>query len=663
MLGTKHRIGGFRIIAPIGAGGFSTVYRALEEDSGREVAIKVLAENHSLVPDTRRRFEEEMGLLMTVRSPSVARIHKVGETESGQPFMVLELADRGDLRRRLEEIRSSHQVLDHDDLRKLALHLYEGLHTLHDMDIVHRDVSPSNILIRSDGGGRSVGPVTLLEETERFLLTDLGHAKDMIIASGFTAGGGTRGFASPEQREDVAVVDHRADIFAATAIIEWAAVDGPYTNRLERFYDSGLASDPDDRCDSMEAWHECFLDMLEHGEDDSYRHRIGRYVRKFAAGVSPEFDDLDPSVIPLLNATTQALGEPRPTNGEDEHEEETGDEITEFSDDQTDDDAVETADVETSDEAVELFNESFSLGLLDRGPETQPDGLPAFDEESIERLLAGAARAAFNQQIEHFYDGLGVPLSAKGPSRSLRGPGPPSVTTSTTRFVLPPDAPGARSIGRDGAAPPRAADLATRPDAFVIPTSPRNMVLAAVLTSVILMIGITLIQQGDSQAELGSAPLPDDPSSLVDSATEDGPASLVVTGSSVPDTTGGESEVAGAVSEVPLVAINAPVQAQTITGDLMIEGQASSSFGLDEVFVSIRSLETLEYWDPEADVFRPEPRMLRLNAQGTTDAVTFSENVPAGQLTPGDYEVRAWISGAQNTAANRFDAVTVTVVG
>ncbi|MEM7275959.1 MAG: serine/threonine-protein kinase, partial [Actinomycetota bacterium] len=263
MLGAKHRIGGYRIIAPIGAGGFSTVYRALDEATGQGVAIKVLAENHSLVPDTRRRFEEEMGLLMTVRSSSIARIHKVGQTETGQPFMVLELADRGDLRRRLEEIRSSHQTLDRADLTMLGHHLYRGLKTLHDLDIIHRDVSPGNILIRSrDGGGRSTSPVTLLEPGERFLLTDLGHAKDMIIASGFTAGGGTRGFASPEQREEVAVVDHRADIFAATAIIEWAAHDGPYADILEPFYDVGLATDPDDRFDSMSEWHTAFVKNL-----------------------------------------------------------------------------------------------------------------------------------------------------------------------------------------------------------------------------------------------------------------------------------------------------------------------------------------------------------------------------------------------------------------
>ncbi|MEL6983294.1 MAG: protein kinase, partial [Actinomycetota bacterium] len=199
MVRVKHRIGRYRLIAPIGAGGFSTVYRALDEENDQEVAIKVLAENHSLVPDTRRRFVEEFNLRKTVESPFIAKMYEVGTTDAGQPFMVLELADRGDLRRRVEEFRRSHQLLTRDDLMMLARHLTEALTALHEADIVHRDVSPGNILIRSrpQSGARQGSPerhnVTLLEPGERFLLADLGHAKDLVRSSGFTAGGGTQG--------------------------------------------------------------------------------------------------------------------------------------------------------------------------------------------------------------------------------------------------------------------------------------------------------------------------------------------------------------------------------------------------------------------------------------------------------------------------------------
>ncbi len=276
-LRTKRYIGGYRVIAPVGAGGFATVYRAIDEESGREVAIKVLAENHSLVSDTRRRFLAEIDLLRTVDSQSIAQVYEVGETDTGQPYMVLELANRGDLRRRLEEIRGGHQALDRAELALLAHHLYESLTTLHRAEIVHRDVSPGNILIRCQQDANdpttriSDGSVPLLEPGERFLLADLGHAKDMIRASGFTAGGGTRGFTSPEQRDDITVVDLRADIFSATAVIEWAAHDGPYADDLEPFFDIGLAEDPEDRFNSMTEWHAAFSAALSVSGNQSSR--------------------------------------------------------------------------------------------------------------------------------------------------------------------------------------------------------------------------------------------------------------------------------------------------------------------------------------------------------------------------------------------------------
>ncbi len=286
MVRAKHRIGGYRVIAPIGAGGSATVYRALDESTGREVAIKVLAENHSLIPEMRRRFVEEVELLATVDSVSIAKIYEVGETDTGQPFMVLELADRGDLRRRLEEIRTSRLLLSRADLTMLAHHLYEALTTLHAADIVHRDVSPGNILIRTrrTGFSRDEG-VSLLEPGERFLLADLGHAKDMELASGLTAGGGTRGFAAPEQRDDITMVDHRADIFSATAIMEWASHDGPFADDLESFFDKGLASEPEDRFANMSAWHEAFRAALGAGPGPEIAGRTQRLVFGALAGV------------------------------------------------------------------------------------------------------------------------------------------------------------------------------------------------------------------------------------------------------------------------------------------------------------------------------------------------------------------------------------------
>jgi len=259
----SKRIGDYRIIAPIGVGSSATVYRAVNEASGHEVAIKVLAENLSLLPEPRHRFRDEAEILMTINSPAVASIFEVGTTDTGQPFMVLELADRGDLRRRVEESRSRGELVDWTDLWALGRHLYDALSSLHDRGIVHRDVSPGNILIQHRPELRGMTAANLLEPGERFILSDLGFAKDLEWASGFTAGGGTRGFASPEQLNEVTVIDHRTDIFSASAVIDWTVYDGPFAGALEPFLFKGLADDPNQRYATIDEWYDTFVDAMD----------------------------------------------------------------------------------------------------------------------------------------------------------------------------------------------------------------------------------------------------------------------------------------------------------------------------------------------------------------------------------------------------------------
>ncbi len=258
---TKQYIGLYRILTPIGVGSSATVYRGVDEASETEVAVKVLADNYSLVPEIRQRFLDEIALLMSIRTPAVAQVFGHGETESGQPYIVLELADRGTLGQRVDQLRYSEASPNRQDLLATAEHLAEALAALHRAGIVHRDVSPGNILIREvSPDDASLPPLPsvqaglVLSNDERYLLADLGFAKDLQHASGLTAGGGTRGFAAPEQRDEVTVVDHRADIFGATSVIEWMAEDSELIDEIEPFLQIGLADDPEDRYQSMEDW-------------------------------------------------------------------------------------------------------------------------------------------------------------------------------------------------------------------------------------------------------------------------------------------------------------------------------------------------------------------------------------------------------------------------
>ena len=186
----------------------------------------------------------------------MASIFDLGETETGQPYMVLELADRGDLETRVNDLWDKQRSVERDDLLVLAETLAHSLSAIHAADLIHRDVTPGNLLVRHNGlrpapwSGR-----TLLDRGERLLLSDLGYAKDLRAASGITSGGGTVGFAAPEQHGEMTQVDERADVYGATAVLQWAATGSRFEQALADMAQVGMAEDPADRFADMNAWN------------------------------------------------------------------------------------------------------------------------------------------------------------------------------------------------------------------------------------------------------------------------------------------------------------------------------------------------------------------------------------------------------------------------
>lgn len=285
------RIGRYEIREVIGTGGFATVYRATDDRFDVDVAIKVLAENHSLDPDIRERFIDEGRRLRRTDSPYVIRVYDLGETDRHQPYLVLERADRGDLAMRVARLRQGgwQPALAH--IQSVADVLAHGVGALHRQHLVHRDLSPGNLLILSQAGlgadqrvsslneseaalvGATEPPAggLLLQPGERLVLADLGVSKDLAVASGLTLAAGTSGFAPPEQREPGNQVDQRADIWAASALLVWLALGHPpdadgrwqvelaaihWPSSLIDVLTKGLAPEPADRYPTIVRWHE-----------------------------------------------------------------------------------------------------------------------------------------------------------------------------------------------------------------------------------------------------------------------------------------------------------------------------------------------------------------------------------------------------------------------
>lgn len=141
--------GRYRILAPLGAGGMATVYRAHDERLSREVAIKVLLPNLAGDPVVATRFEREARTLGAAAHPGVVSIFDVdaGDPSSGrEPFFVMELCPGGSLADRLID----GQRVGPDDLIPTLVSVADGLADLHARGVVHRDVKPSNILFALD---------------------------------------------------------------------------------------------------------------------------------------------------------------------------------------------------------------------------------------------------------------------------------------------------------------------------------------------------------------------------------------------------------------------------------------------------------------------------------------------------------------------------------
>ena len=106
------RLGPYEILSPLGAGGMGEVYRASDSRLGREVAVKIVAQQLTDDPRALARFEREARVVASLSHPNIVALHDVG-TERGVSFAVMELLDGEPLDRRLSsESLSWTQVLE-----------------------------------------------------------------------------------------------------------------------------------------------------------------------------------------------------------------------------------------------------------------------------------------------------------------------------------------------------------------------------------------------------------------------------------------------------------------------------------------------------------------------------------------------------------------------
>jgi serine/threonine protein kinase len=190
----------FRTVRVLGHGGMSTVYLAHDAEVGRDVALKVLASNLADDDVFKARFLREGQLAARVSHPNIVEVYAVGEDERG-PFIVMEYVDGGTLAAEL----ASHGRFAAEKAVTVAAGVSSALAEAHNSGVVHRDVTPRNVLL-GVGGLPKLSDFGIARPLDGTRLTEVGTIM------------GTAGYLAPEQARGE-VVTPAADVYSLGAVL------------------------------------------------------------------------------------------------------------------------------------------------------------------------------------------------------------------------------------------------------------------------------------------------------------------------------------------------------------------------------------------------------------------------------------------------------------
>ncbi len=209
---TAPVIPGVQLDDVIGEGGQGVVYHGRQSYLDREVAVKILSQGGT---QFAARFQREAKILAGLTHPNIVSCYQAGVTNAGHCYLVMELIEGPNLRRWINE----HGSLSIEDALAVCRDLARALGHAYESGIIHRDVKPENVLLRSNG------------QREAFAfdvkLADLGLARpeskrDSQPEMHLTGAGamiGTPPTMAPEQFEDPSRADFRTDIYGVGCVL------------------------------------------------------------------------------------------------------------------------------------------------------------------------------------------------------------------------------------------------------------------------------------------------------------------------------------------------------------------------------------------------------------------------------------------------------------
>lgn len=190
----------YRIIEVLGHGGMGSLFRAVDENLGLEVAVK---ENLFTIDDYAKQFRREATILANLRHPNLPRVSDHFSIEDQGQYLIMDYIEGEDIQERLERLGT----LDEEEVVYIGAAICDALAYMHSRDpvVLHRDIKPANVRVTPSGG---------------VYLVDFGLAK-VMVGDQTTATGAramTMGFSPPEQY-GAARTDARTDIYSLGATL------------------------------------------------------------------------------------------------------------------------------------------------------------------------------------------------------------------------------------------------------------------------------------------------------------------------------------------------------------------------------------------------------------------------------------------------------------